>query len=87
MSLKKYSSPKLFEFRIKYNAGAGHSANDSYHYYTAESAKDAFEYHCSMMKKHNYRSQTISVEKKDVYRILAGVPPRWIDESEVIHNA
>tara|TARA_R100000773_G_C4209026_1_gene109077 strand:+ start:57 stop:311 length:255 start_codon:yes stop_codon:yes gene_type:complete len=66
-SKKKYSSPKLFEFRIKYNAGAGHSAQDSYHYYNAEDAQQALEYHESMMKRRGYRSQFISIEKKNPY--------------------
>ena len=80
MSLKKYSSPNLFEYRIKYNAGADHSASDSYHYYTAESAKDALNYHTLMMKKHNYISQTISIEKKNPYA------NRWEDESGFLKN-
>ena len=68
MSLKKkYSSPKLFEFRIKYNAGAGHSAQDSYHYYNAEDAQQALEYHELMMNRRGYRSQFISIEKKNPY--------------------
>ena len=66
-SKKKYSSPKLFEFRIKYNAGADHSATDSFHYYNAENAQQAIEYHESMMKKRGYRSQFISIEKKNPY--------------------
>jgi hypothetical protein len=86
MSSKKYSNPKLFEFRIKYNSGADHSATDSYHYYTAENAKDAFKYHSLMMEKHNFKSQAVSVERKDPYRSIAGVPPKWIDESFVINE-
>lgn len=79
-SSKKYSSPKLFEFRVKYNAGAGHSAVDSYHYYFTEDAQQALEYHESMMKKRGYRSQTLSVEKKNPYS------NKWEDESEVINQ-
>lgn len=85
-SKKKYSSPKLFEFRIKYNAGSGHSAQDSYHYYSAENASQALLYHELMMKRRGYRSQTISIERKDPYRAIANVPPRWIDESNLINN-
>lgn len=66
-SRKKYSSPKLFEFRIRYNAEAGHSAQDSYHYYNAENAQQALEYHELMMKRRGYTSQLISIEKKDPY--------------------
>jgi hypothetical protein len=83
---KKHFIPKLFEFRIRYNAGAGHSKNDSFHYYTAENAKDALNYHTTMMSKYNFRSQTISIERKDPYRAIANVPPKWIDESDVINN-
>jgi len=66
-SKKKYSSPKLFEFRIKYNFGAGHSAQDSFHYYNAENAEQALEYHNYMMKKNGSKSQFVSIEKKDPY--------------------
>tara|TARA_B100000902_G_C27000061_1_gene759435 strand:- start:269 stop:511 length:243 start_codon:yes stop_codon:yes gene_type:complete len=66
-SNKKYFSPKLFEFRIKYNAGSGHSAQDSYHYYSAEDAQQALGYHESMMERRGYRSQLISIEKNNPY--------------------
>lgn len=83
-SKKKYNTPKIFEYRIKYNAGSGHSALNSYHYYSAETAEDALNYHNLMMEKHGFKSQTLSVERKDPYRSIAGVPPKWIDESFVI---
>lgn len=67
MSSNKYSNPKLFQFRIKYNAGADHSVQDSYHYYVAENADQALEYHESMMKKRGYQSQFVSIEKKNPY--------------------
>lgn len=66
-SKKKYINPTLFEFRIKYNAGAGHSAQDSYHYYSAEDAHQALEYHESMMKRRGYKGQFISIEKNNPY--------------------
>ncbi len=78
---KKYNEPKLHEYRVRYNAGAGHSANDSFHYYQAENAEQALSFHEAMMKKKNLFAQTISVEKKDPYR----TPPEWIDRSEVLH--
>jgi len=83
---KKYSSPKLHEYRIRYNAGAGHSAQDSYHYYQAESAEQALSFHNTMMEKKNLFAQIISVEEKDPYRSIAGVPPKWLDKSEVINH-
>ena len=85
-STKKYSYPKLFEFRIKYNAGLDHSVNDSYHYFQAETADQALSFHYAMMLKRNLKSQTISVERKDPYRTIAGIPPKWIDESDVINQ-
>ena len=83
---KKYSSPKLHEYRIRYNAGAGHSAQDSYHYYQAESAEQALSFHNTMMEKKNLFAQIISVEEKDPYRPTAGVPPKRLDKSEVINH-
>ena len=67
MKKKKYKSEELFEFRIKYNAGLEHSAQDSYHYYNAENAQQALEYHESMMERRGYKSQFISIEKKNPY--------------------
>ena len=58
---------KRWEYRIKYNAGAGHSAQDSYHYYMACSAEEALSYHEAMMKKRKLFAQTISVERKCPY--------------------
>lgn len=77
---KKYNIPKIFEFRIKYNAGADHSANDSFHYYNAETSEQALNYHYLMMRKHGFKSQTLSIEKKNPYS------NRWEDESEIIPN-
>ena len=77
---KKYEYPRLFEFRVRYNDGADHSAVDSYHYYSAESAKDALAFHTSMMEKRKIKSQTISVEKKNPYS------NEWEDQSYVINQ-
>jgi hypothetical protein len=51
------------EYRIKYNAGAYHSDIDNYHYYMADSAVQALQFHdlTRLAKKLNF--QTISVEK------------------------
>jgi hypothetical protein len=76
---KRYETPKLFEFRIKYNAGADHSAIDSYHYYSAESPEDALVFHTSMMKRRNFKSQTLSIEKKNPYA------NRWEDQSYILN--
>ena len=77
---KKYSQPKLYEFRIKYNAGADHSVQDSYHYYQAENASQAMSFHKNMMKRKNFYSQTLSVEKKCPYR------NKWMDESDEVKD-
>ena len=69
-------SNKIWEYRIKYNPGSGHSAMNSYHYYNAVDANEALKYHDSMMKKHEFRSQTISVERKCPYS------NKWIDETD-----
>lgn len=66
-SKKKYETPKLFEYRVKYNAGSNHSALDNYHYYNAENASQALNFHNSMMKKHGFDNQIISIEKKNPY--------------------
>ncbi len=50
-NMKKVSLAKLFEFRIKYNAGAEHVELDNYHYYNAPDAKTALSFHYEMMEK------------------------------------
>lgn len=74
----KIDEPKLFEYRIKYNAGAGHSALDSYHYYNATDAEHALEFHYAMIEKHKLRMQTLSVEKYNPYS------DNWEDESNLV---
>lgn len=76
--MKKSNRPKLFEFRIKYNAGAGHAAQDSYHYYNAETAAQALSFHNAMVKKNRLRMQTLSVEKFNPYA------ESWEDESSIL---
>lgn len=58
---------KLYEFRIKYNSGAGHAAQDSYHYYNAETSSQALSFHNAMIKKNKLKMQTLSVEKFNPY--------------------
>jgi hypothetical protein len=83
---KKYSSPKIYEYRIKYNAGPDHAVNDSYHYFQAETAEQALDFHESMMAKKKLKCQTISVERRDQYRFLAGIPPKWVLECTSLNN-
>ena len=77
---KRYETPKLFEYRVKYNAGANHSAIDNYHYYTAENANQALNFHNSMMKKREFDNQIISIEKKNPYA------DKWEDETPTYNN-
>lgn len=72
----KENQSKISEYRIKYNAGAGHSAMDNYHYYSASNAYDALMYHELMMKKRSLHCQIISVERKCPYA------NKWIDETD-----
>ena len=69
---------KLFEYRIKYNAGQEHSAMDSYHYYMALSASQAFHFHMETIKHKHTCVQNISIEKYNPYS------QKWEDRSEVI---
>jgi hypothetical protein len=64
---KTNNEPKLYEYRIKYNAGSRRSAMNSFHYFQAFSAGQALEYHLAMMNNKGYNGQTLSVEKKDPY--------------------
>jgi hypothetical protein len=54
----KENKDKISEYRIKYNAGAGHSAMNSYHYYNAFNARDALQYHKIMMKNRHFYCQS-----------------------------
>lgn len=69
---------KLFEYRIKYNAGKEHSALDSYHYYMAETASQAFHFHVEAIKHLHSCVQNISIEKYNPYS------QKWEDRSQVI---
>ena len=71
---------KLFEYRIKYNAGQEHSAIDNYHYYMAETASQAFRYHIETIKHKHTCVQNISIEKYNPYA------QRWEDRSEAINE-
>ena len=76
MSTKR-AEPRLFEFRVKYNAGSYHSAMDSHHYYYAKDEIEALNNHNFVIKKTG-SSQTLKVEKFNPYS------GRWEDKSEVL---
>tara|TARA_A100001037_G_C14938583_1_gene539438 strand:+ start:289 stop:537 length:249 start_codon:yes stop_codon:yes gene_type:complete len=80
MKKQKNKEPRAFEYRVKYNAGAEHSAIDSYHYYNAINASDALIYHNLTMRNKNLECQVISVEKKNPYS------NKWEDESYVLNQ-
>ena len=69
---------KLFEYRIKYNAGEDHSALDSHHYYMAENAIQAFRFHIETIRNKHTSAQNLSIEKYNPYS------QKWEDRSEVI---
>jgi len=69
---------KLFEYRIKYNAGKDHSALDNYHYYMAENARQAFGFHVETIRHKETCVQSLSIEKYNPYS------QKWEDKSEVI---
>lgn len=80
LNMKKTNEPKLFEYRIKYNAEAVHVELDNYHYYNAPDAQTALDFHNAMIKKNDLAMQTLSVEKYNRYA------QRWEDESDVLNR-
>lgn len=78
MKTKKSDDPKFFQYRIKYNAGSSESALNSYHYFLANNAKDALDFHFAMVKKKKLEMQTLSVEKYNPYSC------KWEDRSSVL---
>lgn len=77
--MKKHKNNPLFEYRIKYNVGTNHSALDSFHFYLAESADQAFSFHLSAMKHHHASAQNVSIEKWNPYS------EEWEDKSDHIN--
>ena len=75
---KQSANNKLFEYRIRYNAGPGCSALDNYHYYMAESSTQAFNFHIESIKHKNTCVQNISIEKYNPYS------KKWEDRSHMI---
>ena len=71
---------KLFEYRIKYNAGEDRSAIDNYHYYMAENSQQAFRFHVESIKHLKTCVQNVSIEKYNPYS------QKWEDRSEVINE-
>ena len=68
---------RVWEYRIKYNAGSFESVLNSYHYYNAENAIQALQFHDLTMKRNGVSSRLISVERKCPYS------NKWIDETRI----
>jgi len=73
---------RLFEYRIKYSNGSNlHlAALDSYRYYMAENASQAFDFHLASMIRHDNTGRHLSVERKNPWS------GKWEDVSEVIDH-
>lgn len=71
---------KLFEFRIKYNAGKENCAMNNFHYYMAKDSSQAFSFHVSAIKQKHICAQNISIEKYNPYS------EKWEDESGAIQE-
>lgn len=76
----KYSNklPRLYEYRILYNAGSTHSLINNYHYFMAENAGQALSFHYSMLIKKKLKVQTISMDKKNPFN------GKWEDRTDYI---
>ena len=71
---------RLYEYRIKYNAGVENSAQNSYHYYNALNAPQALKFHLKMLENKKIIVQTLSVEKHNPFS------ERWEDESSILNS-
>ena len=76
----KQKDPRLFEYRIKYNAESIRSALNNYHYYNALSADQALSFHSSMLSRNKLSMQTLSIEKFNPYS------NKWEDKSEILNQ-
>lgn len=76
----RHVQARLYEFRIRYNAGPETAALDSYHYYMAETAEDAYRFHIEAMQRLHACAQHLSVERRNPWTY------KWEDASEVIDH-
>ena len=56
--MKKSNEERLYEYRIEYNATEDKIMNNSYHYFMATNAKQAFDAHVTMLKKKDLKLKT-----------------------------
>lgn len=71
---------RLFEYRIRYNAGEEHCAIDNYHYYMAENCIQALDFHLTMIERKYLTVQNVSVEKYNPWSHT------WEDRSDVLNR-
>ena len=57
----KQTEPRVFEYRIKYNADETISAMNSYHYYMACDTDQALSFHNKTMERRQAQGQILSV--------------------------
>lgn len=76
MNKKEEAYKRLNEYRVIYNAGEGHSAMDSAHYYQAYSFEEALSFHNEMMQRNGYQSQTVNVQMYCPYS------NKWMDQKK-----
>ena len=73
---------KIWEYRIEYrhrdSEGADSLGSISYHYYSAESADEAFNYHKFMVEKKSWDVDILKVERSCPYS------NKWVDETDLI---
>ena len=66
------------EFRILYKRGG--AVGTDYHYYMAESAKQALQFQLDAISQKGWNIQLLTIERFDRYA------NKWIDESEVLNG-
>lgn len=74
--MEQIAMERIWEYRIKYNPGRGHAAVNSYHYFNATTAHEAYIFETEMRKHRDQHYQIISIERKCPYSNL------WIDETK-----
>jgi len=74
---------QIWEYRIEYRhrdeEGADSLGSTSFHYYNAESASEAFEYHQFTISKKSWDVNILKVERRCPYA------DKWIDETDLIN--
>jgi len=74
--MERLTMERLWEYRIRYNPGRDESAVDSFHYFNATSAHEAYIFEIEMRNHRDQHYQIISIERQCPYS------NSWIDETE-----